>query len=116
MQEYSRPLGDAVKMARIEHGYTQKQLADELDIDERTIISIENYRSNTTIEILYPLLRLLKIDARKIFNPELDTEKKIAYQFQILMNSCTEEEAATLLSICEAVLAVLRNKTGITLE
>ena len=109
MQEYSRPLGDAVKMARIEHGYTQKQLADELDIDE-------NYRSNTTIEILYPLLRLLKIDARKIFNPELDTEKKNAYQFQILMNSCTEEEAATLLSICEAVLAVLRNKTGITLE
>ena len=116
MQEYSRPLGDAVRMARIEHGYTQKQLADELDIDERTIISIENYRSNTTIEILYPLLRLLKIDARKIFNPELDTESNVIYRFLLLLNSCTEEEKATLLSICDAVLAVLRNKGGIILE
>jgi DNA-binding XRE family transcriptional regulator len=116
MHEYSRPLGDAVRTARIQHGYTQKQLADELDVDERTIISIENYRSNTTIEILYPLLRLLEIDARKIFSPELEQESQVIYRFQLLIKSCTEEEATTLLSVCDAVLAVLRNKTGLTLE
>lgn len=116
MQEYSRPLGDAVRTARIQHGYTQKQLADKLDIDERTLISIENYKSNTTIEILYPLLRLLKIDSRKIFNPELEQESQIRYRFKLLVSSCTEEEAATLLSVCDAILAVLRSKNGITLE
>ena len=116
MQEYSRPLGDAVRIARIQNGYTQKQLAEKLDIDERTIISIENYKSNTTIEILYPLLRLLKVDARKIFNPELDRESQSHYQFRLLINNCTKDEVETLLSVCESILKVLRDKTGIKIE
>lgn len=66
MQEYSRPLGDAVRFARMECGYTQKQLADKLDVDERTISSIEKYQANTTMEILYPLIRELKIDPRGV--------------------------------------------------
>ena len=71
MQEYSRPLGDTVRSARIRQGYTQKQVSDILDIDERSIASIEKYQANTTMDILYPLIRLLKIDAREIFNPEM---------------------------------------------
>ncbi len=116
MQEYSRPLGDAVRAARIQQGYTQKQLADKLNVDERTIMSIEKYKSNTTIEILYPLLRLLKIDAREVFNPEFDRESPIQYQLRCLLNSCTVEEATTLLSVCDAVLVALRNQNGIMLK
>jgi len=116
MQEYSRPLGDTVRAARIQQGYTQKQLSDILDVDERTIISIENYKSNTTMEILYPLLRLLKIDSRLIFNPELNQESPTQYQLRLLVDNCTEEEATTLLSVCDAVLAALRSRDGITLE
>ena len=56
MPEYSRPLGDAVRNARTQRGLTKKQLADKIDVDERTITSIETYKSNTTIEVLYPLL------------------------------------------------------------
>lgn len=71
MPEYSRPLGDTVRKARTQKGLTKKQLADKINVDERTITSIETYRSNTTIEILYPLLRTLNIDPREVFNPEM---------------------------------------------
>lgn len=116
MQTFSRPFGDAIREARIERGYTQKQLAEIIDVDERSISNIEKYQANTTMEILYPLIRELKIDPRIIFHPELTQESKAHYQLRILLDSCTEVEALALLSVCEAVLSVMRNEKGIILK
>lgn len=116
MQVFSRPFGDTVRTARIERGYTQKQLAEKIDVDERTISSIEKYEANTTMEILYPLIRVLKIDPREIFIPELGRESKAHYQLRLLLNNCDEKEATALLSVCETVLSVMRNKDGTILK
>ena len=110
MQDFSRPFGDTVRAARIERGYTQKQLAEKIDVDERTISSIEKYEANTTMEILYPLIRELRIDPRDIFNPELGRESKEHYQLRLLIDNCSEAEANALLSVCETVLSVMRSK------
>lgn len=74
MPEYSRPLGDAVKRARGKLNLTQNEVADLLNIDARTILNIENYRGNPKMEILYPLVRTLKLDTREIFNPEMQRD------------------------------------------
>ena len=65
MQEYSRPLGDAVKRARGKLGLTQNEVADAADIDVRTVLNIENYKGNPKMEVLYPLVRALKIPGNK---------------------------------------------------
>lgn len=116
MQDFSRPFGDTVRTARIERGYTQKQLAEKIDVDERTISSIEKYEANTTMEILYPLIRVLRIDPREIFNPELGRESKAHYQLRLLLDNCNEAEATALLAVCETVLSVMRSKTSTILE
>lgn len=116
MQDFSRPLGDAVRAACIQRGYTQKQLAEKIDVDERSISSIEKYQANTTMEILYPLIRELKIDPREIFNAELGRESKAHYQLRLLLDNCTEEEAVTLVSVCQAVVSALRSKEGIPID
>ena len=116
MPEYSRPLGDTVRHARTQQGLTKKQLADKISVDERTITSIETYKSNTTMEVLYPLLRKLNIDPREIFNPDMGRESPAHYQLRTLIDKCSEQEAATILSVCETVLAALRSKDGIKLE
>ena len=116
MPEYSRPLGDTVKKARTQRRLTKKQLADKIDVDERTITSIETYKSNTTIEVLYPLLRTLNIDPREIFTPEMVRESPAHYQLRTLIDKCSEEEAATILSVCDAVLSALRRKDGVILK
>ena len=110
MSEYSRPLGNAVRLARSKMGLTQKQVGELIDADERTVMSIENYKSNTTMEVLYPLIRELRIDPRDIFNPEKDKESPSHYQLRVLIDNCTEDEAATLVSVCNAVLYALRSK------
>ena len=64
MPDYSRSLGDAVKRARGDLGLTQQEVADAADIDVRTVLNIENYKGNPKLEVLYPLIRVLKLDAK----------------------------------------------------
>ena len=111
-----KTLGAFIAQLRKEKSLTQKQLADKLDVDERTISSIEKYQANTTMEILYPLIRELKIDAREIFSPELGRESKMHYQLRLLLDGCSDEEAAILLSVCSTVLSALRNRDAIKIE
>ena len=108
MQEYSRALGDAVKRARSELGSTQSQVADKIGADARTVMNIENYKGNPTMEVLFPLIRTLKIDAREIFNPELPREGAAASQMRCIIGGCSEREVRALIPIVEAVLSALR--------
>lgn len=116
MAEYSRPLGDTVRKARKKMGLTQYQTAALIDADERTIMNIETYKANTTMEVLYPLIRTLHIDSRDIFNPEKCKESPAHFKLRTLTDSCTEEEAETLLSVCEAVLSGLRAQSSIKVK
>ena len=116
MSEYSRPLGDTVKKARKKMGLTQNQVASIIGADERTIMNIETYKANTTMEVLYPLIRTLDIDARDIFNPEIRKDAPSHHQLRVLIDSCSEEEAETLISVCEAVLSGLRAQNSIKIE
>lgn len=71
MQVYSKPLGDAVKRARGEQNLTQSQVADAANIDVCTVLNIENYTGNPKMEVLCPLVRVLKMDSREIFYLEI---------------------------------------------
>ena len=54
MQDYSHPLGDAVKVARSELGLTQEQVAGKIDADVRTVMNIENYKGTPKMEHCSP--------------------------------------------------------------
>ena len=110
MPEYSRPLGDAVKRARGKLGLTQNEVADAADIDVRTVLNIENYKGNPKMEVLFPLVRALKIDAREIFNPEIQRESPALRQLRLLIEECSEEEAAVIIPVFQAVLTALRTQ------
>ena len=116
MQEYSRPLGDAVKRARGKLGLTQNEVADAADIDVRTVLNIENYKGNPKMEVLYPLVRALKIDAREIFNPEISRESPSICQLRLLIEECSEEEAAAIIPVFQSVLSALRDKNATPIE
>ena len=112
MPEYSKPLGDVVKRARKRMDLTQNEVADSIDVDVRTIINIENYKGNPELEVLYPLIRSLKIDAREIFYPEMQRESPALCQLRLLVEDCSEEEAATIIPVLQSVVAALRDKNA----
>ena len=116
MSEYSRPLGDAIKRARGKAGLTQNEVADAADIDVRTVLNIENYKGNPKMEVLYPLVRTLKIDAREIFNPEMRRETPALRQLRLLIEDCSEEEAAAIIPVFQSVLTALRDQGAIQIR
>ena len=116
MPEYSRPLGDSVKLARGRLRLTQNELADAIDVDSRTVLNIENYKGNPKMEVLYPLIRALRIDAREIFNPEMLRQSPAIRQLRIMVEECSEQEAEVLISVFASILSVLRSKDCNTIK
>lgn len=116
MPDYSNAPGDAVQRARMKLDLTQSEVAESIDVDVRTVLNIENSKGNPKMEVLYPLVRVLKIDAKEIFYPEMQRESPSISQLRLLIEDCSEEEAATMIPVLKSVLAALRDKNAITIE
>ena len=112
MFEYSKSLGDAVRTARSKTTLTQAQVAEKADIDNRTVLNIENNKGNPKLEVLYPLIRTLKINPTEIFYPEVHRNSSSLNQLRIMIEECTEKEAAAIIPIFESVLAALRDQNA----
>lgn len=116
MSDFTHPLGDTVKRAREKQELTQAQVADSIDIDMRTVLNIENYKGNPKMEILFPLIRVLRIDPNEIFYPERQHETSDTKYLRFLIEDCSEQEAKTLIPIIEAVLSTLRSTQSRKIE
>lgn len=110
MHVFSHPLAESVKKARSRMDLTQEQVAALAETNTRTISSIENEKSNTRMNILFPLVRALRIDPREFYYPEMGMESSVKHQLRVLIDDCSDEEAAILLSTSEAMLNAMRKK------
>ena len=109
-------LGSVIKDTRLRLGYTQSQVAEKAGVEVRTIMHIENGKTNPTWEIVFPLIRALEIDPRAVFYPELNREDEAMSHMQILLSRCSEDDIRSLIPICEAVLSVFHERNGIRIE
>ena len=116
MPDYSNTLGDAVRRARMKLDLTQSEVAESIDVDVRTVLNIENSKGNPKMEVLYPLVRALKIDAKEIFYPEMQRDGAAISQLRLLIEDCSEEEAAAMIPVLKSVLTALRDKNAVTLK
>ncbi len=109
MLEYSLQLGKAVRSARAKTTLTQAQVAEKAGVDNRTVLNIENNKGNPKLNILYALIRTLKIDPTGIFYPEIYRVSPAISHLRVLIEECSEEEAAALIPVLESVLKALRD-------
>ena len=109
-------LGGVIRETRLRLGLTQSQVAERAGVEVRTIMHIENGNTNPTWEIVFPLIRALEIDPRAIFYPELKREDEAMAHIQILLSRCSEDDIRSLIPICEAVLSVFHERSGIRIE
>ncbi len=67
LQEWT---GQLVRQAREERGYSQQYVADEIEIDVRTLKKIEEGKSDPDYRTIYMLIRLLYISPKIMFYAE----------------------------------------------
>ena len=108
----SKILGDVIKRARGKAGLTQQELSDFSGTDRRTIINIENYKKDSKFSSIYEVVRYLKIDPREIFYPEIHRDSPSIRQLRLIIEECSEEEAAAVIPVLESLLSVLRDNNS----
>ena len=109
-------LGSVVKQIRLQQGLTQSQVAEKIGVEARTIMYIENGKTNPTWEIVFPLIRALEIDPRIVFYPELNREDEAMAQIEILLSKCSDEDIQSLIPICETILKVFHDRSGLQIR
>ena len=108
--EFSASLAKVVTQGRIDAGLTQNSVSAQTGVDKRTIIYMENGEGNPTLEKLYPVIRLYGVDPRPIFYPEMLIDTPSRQSLRLLLETCSEGEAAALIPIIRAVLDALHAK------
>ena len=118
MNDFSKPLADAIKRARGRLKLTQEQVAELANTDPSNIMKMENISRNANPELatLYPVIRALSIDPQDIFYPEMKTEDPNLRILQQLISECSDAEAEALIPIIRELLFFMRStkKTDIT--
>lgn len=70
-----KSLGQAIKEARENRGWTQERLAQEVDLVPRYIMSIENKGQHPSFQVFYTLVTLFDISVDQFFFPKRESEK-----------------------------------------
>lgn len=110
MHIFSKNLGDTVRRAREESHMSQTELAERLNLDVRTIINIENYRGNPKLEVLFPLVRELKILPEQIFFPENQHVDEIKERILLELSDCNTTELKALIPVIRSFKVAIRIK------
>ena len=110
--EFSASLAEVSTRGRIAAGFTQDSVSAQTKVDKRTIMNMENGDGNPTLEKLYPVIRLYGVDPRPIFFPEMALDAPSRENLRLLLETCSEKEAAALIPIIRAILDALRAADG----
>jgi transcriptional regulator with XRE-family HTH domain len=70
-----RPLGKAIKNARMKHGLTREQAAVIIDIDPRYLTNIENKGQHPGLQVFYKLVTLFELSVDQFFYPDVEPVK-----------------------------------------
>lgn len=113
LYEFSVALREAVQSARVAQGYTQDEVGEHVGKAGKSISNIERGIANPEFKTVYKLIRLLEIDANKVFYPEQTSDSSTVDQFKRLLAGCTDEELEMLLDVSRDILAHTRKRNEV---
>jgi len=98
-------LGGVIKSARKSRNLTQEKLGELVGLGQRHIASIENEEKGPSIESLIEIVRVLGIDANRVFYPEITgAEDALSGRLVRLLSQCGEREMQVITALVETYL------------
>ena len=116
VEQWKESLAEIVHKARDGLGLTQDQIAEMAGVDYRTVYNIEHCKTNPSMRVLYPLIRILSIDPKDVFYPEKAQESPACKQLRQMIEGCSEKEAIALLHVNRGILEAMRSPDQIPVK
>jgi DNA-binding XRE family transcriptional regulator len=96
--------GQIIKDARIVAGMTQDALAEQVGVTPRYIMAIENENKHPSMQVLFKIIRTLKISADTIFYPEIQHTDREKEQIIHMIQLCSDKEIKIAAATVKALL------------
>ena len=86
-------IGQAIKVARIQRGWTREELAQEIDLAPRYIMSIENQGQHPSFQVFVELMTLFNISVDQFLFTDTGKEKSTRRrQLDAELDELTEQD------------------------
>lgn len=105
-------IGDVLRKSRLEHGWSQKELAERIDITQRQLMALENNQSYPKFETLVALIDELHIPPEQILYAEKPTEEEAAKRLYHQLLSYDEEDRKTVIQTATVLIQRLKETKG----
>lgn len=99
METRSWALGNTIRAARMNRGYTQEQLSELLNITPGHLQQMEGGRRNPSVPLLFQMMELLDFSVDALVFPERERAPAIH------TDGLTEREAEALVRLVDAMKA-----------
>lgn len=98
-------IGQAIKKAREDKGWTREQVAEMVDLAPRYIMSIENKGQHPSFQVFYELATLFNISVDQYLFPNKPVIKTTRRrQLDDLLDSCNEKDLIILESTAKGII------------
>lgn len=102
-----RPIGHAIKEARIRQGLTRKQVGEIIKIAPRYLINIENKGQHPSVQVLYELVNLLDISIDGLFLTKLtDGKSNKRKQVERQLDYLNDNELTIVNEVIQAIFQI----------
>lgn len=101
-------LGERIKDARNNKGYTQQELADRCCISLKHLQGIENGKKNPSFLVLRAIVRVLEMSMDPLLFPEIPEAEQGANEMKQIYLSCPEGFNQVLLGSTRALAEELK--------
>lgn len=106
-----RAMGQAIKNARMDKGWTREELAQIVDISPRYIMAIENHGQHPSFQVFINLMTLFHISIDQFVFPDEDSRKSaMRLLLDAELNELDENDYEILLATAKALKKVKTDK------
>jgi transcriptional regulator with XRE-family HTH domain len=100
-----KPIGQAIKAARENKGITREQLAEQLDLVARYLMSVENQGQQPSFQVFYELVTMFDISVDQYIFPDKPVERTTRRrQLDSLLDTLTEKELLILEATAQGIV------------
>ena len=100
-----KAIGQAVKAARENRGWTREQVAEMMDLAPRYIMSIENKGQHPSLQVFYELITLFDISVDQYMFPDKPTKRSTRRrQLDGLLDSLDEKDLIVLEATAQGIV------------
>lgn len=106
-----KPVGLAIKEARMRQGLTREQVGLAIEIDPRYLTNIENKGQHPSTQVLYDLVTLLNVSIDEYFLPHSEnTKSSLQLQIEQQLSELTENHLIVVEYLIKGIIKANEKK------